>query len=213
MHKSGGRQPAVARVTHLQRRAFLSERDARVALARLAYASRSGSRERMPLLMCVSDWRVRYVCHGWPTPTAPGARRGSAKNGDIRGAKTHMHKSGGRQPAVGVGNTIAQTPARLFCRPPTVYVRIAVAFTVIVTTGGLRPPLFVIAMRTSAGIKNDFCAAQTHMHKSGGRQPAVVRVTHLQRRAFLSERETRVALARLAYASRSWCTTLRSIGK
>jgi hypothetical protein len=52
-----------------------------------------------------------------------------------------MHKSGGRQPAVGVGNTIAQTQARLFCRLPTVYVRIAVAFTVIVTTGGLRPPV------------------------------------------------------------------------
>jgi hypothetical protein len=52
-------QPAVVRETHLQRRAFFSERDARVALAQLAYASRSGSRERMPLLMCVSDRRVR----------------------------------------------------------------------------------------------------------------------------------------------------------
>jgi hypothetical protein len=36
-------------------------------------------------------------------------------------------------------------------------------------------------MRTSAGIKNDFCDAQTHMHKSGGRQPAVATVTRLQR--------------------------------
>jgi hypothetical protein len=70
MHKSGGRQPAVVRVTHLQRRAFFSERDARVALARLAYASRSGSRERVALLMCVSDRRVRYVSHGRLTPTA-----------------------------------------------------------------------------------------------------------------------------------------------
>jgi hypothetical protein len=94
MHKSGERQPAVVRVTHLQRRAFLSERDARVALARLADADRSGSREGVPLLMCVSDRRVRYVCHGRLTPTAPGARRRSAKNGDIRGTKTHMHKSG-----------------------------------------------------------------------------------------------------------------------
>jgi hypothetical protein len=81
-------------------------------------------------------------------------------------------KSGGCQPAVGVGNMIAQTQARLFCRPPTVYVRIAVAFTVIVTTGGLRPPL----LYCDADVrwhKNDFCDAQTHMHKSGGRQPAV----------------------------------------
>ena len=89
MHKSGGREPAVVRVTHLQRRAFLSERDARVALARLAYASRSWSRERVPLLMRVSDRRVRYVWHGRLTPTAPGARRRSAKNDDIRGTKTH----------------------------------------------------------------------------------------------------------------------------
>jgi hypothetical protein len=155
---------------------------------------------------------IANVCHGWLTPAAPGAQRRSAKNDDSRGAKTHMHKSGGRQPAVvgdtmtlcrenrvmfggherttksggrqpavvtvtrlqrgtvslgammvviksggrqpavGVGNTIAQTQARLFCRPPTVYVRIAVAFTVIVTTGGLRPPLL-------------YCDADVRRHK------------------------------------------------
>jgi hypothetical protein len=44
-----------------------------------------------------------------------------------------MHKrtfagSGGRQPAVGVGNTFAQTQARLFGGLPTVRVRIAIAF-------------------------------------------------------------------------------------
>jgi hypothetical protein len=66
------------------------------------------------------------------------------KNSDIRGAHTHIHKSGGRQPAVGVGNMFAQTRARLFGAPPTVCVRIAVAFALILTTGGLRPPLLVV---------------------------------------------------------------------
>jgi hypothetical protein len=45
---------------------------------------------------------ARMVHHGWLTPAAPGARRRSLKNNDIRGAQTHVHKSGGRQPAVGV---------------------------------------------------------------------------------------------------------------
>jgi hypothetical protein len=59
----------------------------------------------------------------------------------FRDRRTHVHKSSGRQPAVDVGNTFAQIQARLFAEPPTVYVRVAVAFAVIVTTGGLRPPL------------------------------------------------------------------------
>jgi hypothetical protein len=45
-------------------------------------------------------------------------------------------RSGGRKPAVGMRNTFAQTQARLFAGPPTVYVRIAVAFVLIVATGG-----------------------------------------------------------------------------
>jgi hypothetical protein len=59
----------------------------------------------------------------------------------FRDRRTHVYKSGGREPAVAVGNTLAQIQARLFAEPPTVYVRVAVAFAVIVTTGGLRPPL------------------------------------------------------------------------
>jgi hypothetical protein len=41
------------------------------------------------------------------------------------------------------------------------------------STGGLRPPLLVQSERLPA--KNDFCDAETHVHESGGRQPAVVR--------------------------------------
>jgi hypothetical protein len=47
------------------------------------------------------------------------------------------------------------------------------------TTGGLRPPLLVA--RRSFAVKSDIRAAQTHVHKSGGRQPAVGRETRLRR--------------------------------
>jgi hypothetical protein len=99
VYKSGGRQPAVVRVTHRQRRACLSERETRVA--RLACTRHSWSRERVPSLICVSDRRVCYVCYGRLTPTALGARRYvPSGNSAICAARTHMHKSGGRQPAV-----------------------------------------------------------------------------------------------------------------
>jgi hypothetical protein len=114
-------------------------------------------------------------------------------------------KRGDRQPAVGVGNTIAQTRALVLqtadgvCADrrcihgnsfhggltlPVQGIRLLLPLRCIHGNGyhgGLTPPALCIAMRTSAGIKNDFCDAQTHMHKSGGRQPAVVTVTRLQR--------------------------------
>jgi hypothetical protein len=46
---------------------------------------------------------IADVFHGRLTPTAPGARRSSAEQGAIGSAKTHVHKSGGRQPAVVCG--------------------------------------------------------------------------------------------------------------
>jgi hypothetical protein len=71
-------------------------------------------------------------------------------------------------------NTFAQTQARLFAGPPTVYVRIAVAFVLIVATGGLRPPL-LYALRTFAGEKTIFAMHKRTPTKSGGRETAVVR--------------------------------------
>jgi hypothetical protein len=65
--------------------------------------------------ICVLHLRTRYVHHGWRTPSAPGlgctvpVRRRKrqprcapnfAAKSDIRAAQTHVHKSGGRQPAV-----------------------------------------------------------------------------------------------------------------
>jgi hypothetical protein len=74
-----------------------------------------------------------------------------AKN-DFCDVRTPIRKSGGRQPAVRVGKTFALTRARLFGGPPTVYVRIAVAFALIVTTGA-DAPRFCIAARTLVGEK------------------------------------------------------------
>jgi hypothetical protein len=47
--------------------------------------------------------RARCVCHGGLTPPAPGAVAMTVRreNGDFRDAQTHIHKSGGREPAVG----------------------------------------------------------------------------------------------------------------
>jgi hypothetical protein len=43
-----------------------------------------------------------------------------------------------------------------------------------VPTGGLRPPLLAHCTVSGHRRNNAFCDAQTHVHKSGGRQPAVV---------------------------------------
>ena len=86
--------------------------------------------------------------------------------------------SGVGQPAVGVVNTSAQTQACLFGGPPTVCGVIAVAFALIVTTGGLRPPLLCCVANVCRR-NNDFRDAQIHVRlKSGGREPAVARSYH-----------------------------------
>jgi hypothetical protein len=73
-----------------------------------------------------------------------------------------MSKSGGRQPAVGVaGRALSVMCWKRTCK------------RVCETTGGLRPPLLVLLQRPFAGKNGDFCGAQTHIRKSGGRQPAV----------------------------------------
>jgi hypothetical protein len=168
---SGERQPAVVRVTHRQRRACLSERETRVA--QLAYARHSWSRERVPLLICVSDRRVRYVCHGRLTPTALGARRYvPSGNSAICAARTHMHKSGQRQPAVvryRPRNRIRFSQTDSLPAPELAYTSRSLC------TAFVRCKMYVLQhgnVRTT---------------KSGGRQPAVVRESHRQHRAFLTE--------------------------
>jgi hypothetical protein len=83
------------------------------------------------------DVQGRYVLHAGLTPrSCVGMRMFADEKTIFAMHKRTSTKSGGREPAVGMRNTIAQTQARLFAGPPTVYVRIAVAFVLIVATGG-----------------------------------------------------------------------------
>jgi hypothetical protein len=81
--KSGGRQPAVDVVT-ASATAFVHGRPAGRRCAAIVV---------LPL-------QARYTNHGWLTPAAPDARRRCTEKNDIRGAQSHVPKSGGRQPAV-----------------------------------------------------------------------------------------------------------------
>jgi hypothetical protein len=107
--------------------------------------------------------------------------------------KRTFAKSGGRQPAVGVaGRALSVMCWKRTCK------------RVCETTGGLRPPLLVLLQRPFAGKNGDFCGAQTHIRKSGGRQPAVVstktglRCTsgNLLRIATVEQREPRASARR-----------------
>ena len=88
-------------------------------------------------------------------------------------------------------------------RPPTVRVPMAGAFASRLTTGGLRPPLLYCGANVCRR-KNDFFDAHTHIHKSGGRQPAVgvgKMFTQTKARLFGRPPRVRVPMA-VAFASR-----------
>jgi hypothetical protein len=101
----------------------------------------------------------------------PATARVCQRKKDLCDVETHFCKSGGREPAVGVGEAHLQERFRKVagdCRRCAHERRWSP-----VATGGLRPPLLLQSERLPA--KNDFCDARTHIHKSGGREPAVVR--------------------------------------
>jgi hypothetical protein len=88
------------------------------------------------------------------------------RKNDFCDARTHIHKSGGRQPAV-VSKNASATASDL---------RGVVTFA---TAQSAPAPRGADAPRSwcSANVcrpKNDFCGARTQVHKSGVRQPAVV---------------------------------------
>jgi hypothetical protein len=141
------------------------------------------------------------------------------------------HKSGGRQPAVVPENASATAtdfsepstfpPARSVFHPTAglrqpllvasadavADVRFVSASPLPIPTAGLRQPLLVA--RRVFRAECDICDAQTHTHKSGGRQPAVVPETASATATDFSEPSTfaparSVTVPRLAYASRSW---------
>jgi hypothetical protein len=131
---------------------------------------------------------VAVANHGGLTPPRSWWRceRFIGEKNDFCDARTHIHKSGGRQPAVGVSNAIAVADA--FVQRPASARRgcanrvcngNAVNFGVSNWCPD-RAPRGAYAPRSwcSANVcrrKNDFCDARTQVHKSGGRYPAVVR--------------------------------------
>jgi hypothetical protein len=161
---------------------------------------------------------VVLVCHGRLTSTALVLRceRLSAKN-NFCDEQTHLHKSGGRQPAV------------VFRTASTSAVRRTSAFgsrVLSASHGGLTPPAALGTGTTTIRRKNDdSCDEQTRAVKSGGRQPAVVREIRLRRhegdcsenrRQYVgrSPLPSRPAIPRGAYAPRSWSgmRALRELG-
>jgi hypothetical protein len=69
----------------------------------------------------------------------------------------------------GYRNSFAQTQARLFGGPPTAYVQVAVALALLVTTGGLRPPLLCCERGRVPVRKTIFAMHKLTSAKSGGR--------------------------------------------
>ncbi len=153
---------------------------------RLGYGSRSCWGMRSPRVICVFHLRIGHVsiCGFGTFPTAGlhqplllhGA--GRLKNNDIRGTQMHVRKSGGRQPAVGGQMRIGGQERRSSAdrrRCACAWMAVAIAF--IGATGGLRPPLLCWSANVCRR-NNDFCDAQTHVRKNGGRQPTVVGEVH-----------------------------------
>ena len=114
--------------------------------------------------------RGAYAPRSWWFCSAGICRR----NSDFCDTQTHAYKSGGRQPTVGVTETHLQERCRKVagdCHRCAHERRCSRGNE---PTGGLRPPL--LCSRTDVSRRNsDFCDTQTHVSKSGGRQPAVGR--------------------------------------
>jgi hypothetical protein len=186
-NRSGGRQPAVVRITHGVREELRNVRQLSPPQSRAAGVSPPwhGNALAEGSVFCeLSRWgstvglRRPLLVHGVRSPE-------KRRFCDMR---THIHKSGGREPAVvrithgvqeelrnvrqvsppqsraaGVsppwfGNALAD--AGVFCE-----------LSRWGSTVGLRRPLLVHGVRSPE--KRRFCDMRTHIHRSGGRQPAV----------------------------------------
>jgi hypothetical protein len=152
--KSGGRQPAVGVETRLRRHKRPCSADRRRCMfgspLHSRYIGTTGGLHP-PLLCWCTD-----VCE---------------RQNDFCDVRTPIRKSAARQPAVRVGNTFAQTQAHLFGRPPTVYVRIAVALALYRYHGGLTPPRSCVGVRTSASEKTIFAMCELPFVRAAGVSP------------------------------------------
>jgi hypothetical protein len=150
--KSGGRQPAVVRETHLQERCRKDAGDCR----RYAHERRC-SRSSEPT-------------GGLRPPLLLQCERLSAKKRFLRctNARSQERRASARR---GAGNAFAVDASRKVRETADGMLTNAGAVAVANPRGAYAP-----RSCCSANVcrrKNDFCDAQTHAHKSGGRQPAV----------------------------------------
>jgi hypothetical protein len=156
--RSGARQPAVGvRETSLQERCRKTPGDCRhyAQERRCIRVNRYHGGLTPPALVLVYERlpaKKRFLRCTNAHPARSGARqpavarsydRCAARSECCSATSEHTTRSSDRQPAVGVGNALARALPLSHGGPPTVYVRIAVAFALIVPTGSLRQPLLV----------------------------------------------------------------------
>jgi hypothetical protein len=201
VHKSGGRQPAVGLVTQLQLRTLSSSDRRQPAVGVVMQLQRCSRTDGFRVasarqLRCCRCKRVLGTTAGLRQPLLV-ARRSLQKSGcDLQ----HRAKQQQQQPPQ--AHFVADMRLRfatVFCFP----------------RGAYAPRSCCRA--NVCRRKNDFGDARTHIHKSGGRQPAVgVREARLQerfrkvagdcRRRAHERRWSRSSEPRGAYAPRSWCS-------
>jgi hypothetical protein len=160
------------------------------------------------------QWRASFP-RRVRSPTTAGSRQplllhgaGRLKNNDIRGAQTHVRKSGGRQPAVGVSNAIAIANAfvQRRARQPAVGGQMRIGGQerrssadrrrcacvcvdgrcncVYRRHGGLTPPRSCVAARTSAGETTIFAMHKRTFPRAAGVSPPWERNAFAMARVF-----------------------------
>jgi hypothetical protein len=172
VRKSGGPQPAVVWENRPggdgsgfltdSRRNMLGNHTAMTEVLRTASATATN---------CLSAFRARMrsALHGGLTPPALvlQCERLPAKERFLRCTNVHSTKSGGRQPAVGVGKSPRRRWFRLFDRLTPEHVGKPPCHDGSFPTAGSRQPLL---LHGAGRLKNnDIHDAQTHVRKSGGR--------------------------------------------
>jgi hypothetical protein len=124
----------------------------------------TGSQVHAEGIVAISCWHAEQRTTGGLRPPLRG-KRATAKETIFASAQSHAVKQRRASARRGFANRV--------CNCNTLDFRVSSSHTEYIPTGGLRPRSCV-AMRMSNGEKNDFCDEQTHVRKSGGRQPAVV---------------------------------------
>jgi hypothetical protein len=139
---------------------------------------------------------MNAVCERERSPTTAGSRQPL-----LIASRTSLHKCVSCR-CNGCVHHGWLTPAALDCKPD------AVAEVCFPPVQRLRSPRLAHASRSWCTVfvrcQSAICDGQTHIHRSGGRQPAVARKRIGGHERFFANRNARPP--RLAHASRSWCT-------